>query len=136
MDFIRRNLKRILTDAAGYLLILAGILTGWLPGPGGIPLVVAGLGVLSINNIWAQRLREFVLTHAGKAAEILFPKNPWFEWGWDILALLLFCLTILLEVRHASVWQQGLGLSALFIALLIALTNRERLKRIKSKHKR
>jgi hypothetical protein len=135
MDFIRRNLKRILTDAAGYALILAGILTGWLPGPGGIPLVAAGLGILSINNAWAKRLRVFVLDHAGKATQILFPKNPWAEWGYDVLTIALFGLTICLEARHASLWQQGLGVSAFFIALLIALTNRDRFNRLRGKHK-
>jgi hypothetical protein len=136
MDFMRRNLKRILTDAAGYALILAGILTGWLPGPGGIPLVGAGLGVLSINNAWAKRLRVFVLEHAGKTAQILFPKNAWAEWGYDILTVALFGLTVYLEVHRASLWQQGLGISAFFIALLIALTNRDRLARLRGKHKR
>ncbi|HSX05346.1 MAG TPA: PGPGW domain-containing protein [Candidatus Saccharimonadales bacterium] len=133
---MRRNTKRILTDAAGYGLILAGILTGWLPGPGGIPLVVAGLGLLSINNAWAKRLRIFVMDHAGKAAGILFPKNVWAEWGYDLLALTLLGFTFWLEVHHASVWQMGLGVSAFFIALLIALTNRDRLNRLRNKHKR
>ena len=140
MDFIRRNTKRILTDAAGYALILAAIATGWLPGPGGIPLAVAGLGLLSINNAWAKRVRVLLMEHAGKAADILFPKNPWFEWGYDLLVVLLFALTIVLEVRHASIWQMSLGVSAFFIALLIALSNRDRLDRLRGKsggkHKR
>jgi hypothetical protein len=135
MDFLRRNLKRILTDAAGYALILAGIATGWLPGPGGIPLVVGGLGLLSINNTWAKRLRVFVLDHAGKAADILFPKNPWIEWAYDVLVVILFALTVYLEVHHASIFLMGLGVSAFCIALLIALTNRDRLNRLRGKHK-
>jgi len=134
MTFLRKHGKRILTDTAGYGLILAGVLTGWLPGPGGIPLVVGGLGLLSINNEWAKRLRVFVLNHAGKAAGILFPKNPWVEWAYDILVAALFAITVLLEVRHASLWQMGLGVSAFFIALLIALTNRDRLKRLRGKN--
>src|SRR6266550_691315 len=100
MNFVRRNLKRILTDVAGYGLIL-----------GGIPLVVGGLGLLSINNMWAKRLRIFVLDHAGKAADVLFPKVPWIEWAYDILVVLLFTLTIVLEWRHASIFQMGLGVS-------------------------
>jgi hypothetical protein len=136
MDFMRRNLKRILTDGAGYALILAGILTGWLPGPGGIPLVVGGLGLLSINNLWAKKLRVFVLDNGGKVVEMLFPKNAWVEWAYDILVVLLFALTVVLEIRHASIWQISLGISAFFIALLIALTNRDRLKRLRGKRKR
>jgi hypothetical protein len=135
MEFLKRNAKRIAVDAAGYFLILAGIATGWIPGPGGIPLIVAGLGLLSINNAWAKRLRVFVIENGGKALDILFPKNSWVEWAYDLLVLLLFALTVVLEVRHASIWQISLGVSAFFIALLIALTNRDRLKRLRGKRK-
>ncbi len=38
------------------LLILLGLLTGWLPGPGGIPLTLAGLAVLASEFAWAHRL--------------------------------------------------------------------------------
>ncbi|HSX43178.1 MAG TPA: PGPGW domain-containing protein [Candidatus Saccharimonadales bacterium] len=136
MDFMRRNLKRILTDAAGYALIVAAILTGWLPGPGGIPLAIAGLGLLSINNEWARRIREWLVAHAGKLGDILFPKNSLVEWAYDLLAALLLALTFVLELRHASVIEMTLGVSAFFIALLIALSNRDRLKRLRGKHKR
>ena len=53
-----RVLKRYALDAAGYLLILLALAIGWLPGPGGIPLVLIGLYLLSLNNPWAQRLRD------------------------------------------------------------------------------
>jgi len=135
MQFLQKHGKRILVDGAGYFLILAGILTGWLPGPGGIPLIVAGLGLLSINNEWAKRLRIWVVENGGKAIEILFPKWPWVEWGYDIIAFLLLVLTFLLELHHASFWQMSLGVTAFFIALFIALTNRDRLKRLRGKHK-
>jgi hypothetical protein len=133
MHSLKGSTKRILTDAAGYLLILAGIATGWLPGPGGIPLIVGGLGLLSINNLWAKRLRIWVVENGGKAAEMLFPKHPVAEWGYDVLVVLLFVLTIVLEVRHASVVEMGLGVTAFFLALFIALTNRDRLKRLRGK---
>jgi hypothetical protein len=136
MNIIRRNLKRILTDAAGYALLLAAVLTGWLPGPGGVPLAIAGLGLLSINNAWAKRLRVWAVDHTGKLAEVLFPKNPWAEWAYDLLVILLLALTTALAWRHASFIQLSLSVSLFFIALLIALTNRDRLQRLKSKHKR
>lgn len=40
----------------GGLLIILAPLTGWLPGPGGIPLFIAGLAVLASEFEWAQRL--------------------------------------------------------------------------------
>lgn len=135
MNRLKRQAKRILTDAAGYLLILAAIATGWLPGPGGIPLAIAGLGLLSINNAWAMRLRVYVLKNSGKLATILFPPNPLVQWAYDGLVVVLLVLTAFLEARHASVLQMGLGVSAFFVAVLIALTNRDRLKNLQSKHK-
>jgi hypothetical protein len=136
MSFLRKHTKRVAIDAAGYLLIVGGITTGWIPGPGGIPLIVAGLGLLSINNAWAKRLRVWVIENGGKLVQILFPKWAWAEWGYDIAAFLLLVLTLLLELRHASMWQISLGVTAFFIALFIALTNRDRLKRLRNKHKR
>jgi len=133
MHAFKSRTKRVLTDAAGYFLILAGIATGWLPGPGGIPLIVGGLGLLSINNAWAKRLRIWVVENGGKAVDIIFPKHPVAEWGYDIVVILLFALTIMLEVRHASILQMGFGVTAFFIALFIALTNRDRLKRLRKK---
>jgi uncharacterized protein (TIGR02611 family) len=47
---------RIVIGVVGGLLIIAAPLTGWLPGPGGIPLFIAGLAVLASEFEWAQRL--------------------------------------------------------------------------------
>ena len=58
---IRANPRKLLfyrigVGVVGGLLIIAAPLTGWLPGPGGIPLFIAGLAVLSSEFEWAQRL--------------------------------------------------------------------------------
>ncbi len=37
--------------------MLLAAATGWLPGPGGIPLALVGLAVLSTEFEWARRLR-------------------------------------------------------------------------------
>jgi hypothetical protein len=47
----------------GFLLLAAGGALMVLPGPG-IPLVVAGLGLLSLEVEWAKRLRRRVMEHA------------------------------------------------------------------------
>ena len=129
----RLPFKRILTDTAGYLLIVAALLTGWLPGPGGIPLALAGLGLLSINNKWARNLREWLMKHGGELTTVLFPSNPIIQWLYDILVVLLIIVTGVLEARHAAVWQMSLGVAAFFLALFIALMNRDRLARVKRK---
>lgn len=42
--------------AIGLLLVLLGLATGWLPGPGGIPLILGGLAVWASEFHWAHRL--------------------------------------------------------------------------------
>jgi hypothetical protein len=135
MDFIKRNAKRIAVDAAGYLLLVAALATGWLPGPGGIPLALAGLGILSINNEWARRLRTYLLDHGGKIVQVIFPKNPFFEWFYDILVLVVLALVTYLAFHHAAIWQISLAIGLFFAALAIALLNRDRYNRLKGQRK-
>ncbi|HET8709582.1 MAG TPA: hypothetical protein VFL85_04885 [Candidatus Saccharimonadales bacterium] len=136
MSSLRRNTKRILTDAAGYGLLILAALTGWLPGPGGIPLALAGLGLLSINNAWARKIRDYLLDHGGKIVRIIFPPNPVMQWLYDIVVVLLFALVVVLEWRHAAVWQMSLGIALFFIAVAIALLNRDRYNRLKNRRKK
>ncbi len=51
---------RIGVAVIGVTLIVAAPLTGWLPGPGGIPLFLAGLAVLSTEFLWAKRFRDWL----------------------------------------------------------------------------
>lgn len=132
---LHKNIKRIGIDAAGYLLIIAAGLTGWLPGPGGIPLFVAGLGLLSINNIWAKDLREYVLKHGGKIVQLIFPKHPIAQWSYDVIAITLFTVSAYLGWKHAAIWQVSVAASAFFVAVFIALMNRERLTRLRNSRK-
>ena len=53
----RLRVYRIGVAIAGLLLICLGIITGPLPGPGGIPLVLLGLATWSSEFEWAYRLR-------------------------------------------------------------------------------
>ncbi len=136
MKAFHRNIKRIGIDAAGYLLIIAAGLTGWLPGPGGIPLFVAGLGLLSINNKWAKDLREYTLKHGGKIIQFIFPKHPIAQWAYDIVAVTLFAVSVVLAWHHAAIWQVSMAASAFFLAVFIALMNRERLTNIRNKRRK
>lgn len=45
----------------GSMLILAAAATGWLPGPGGIPLFLIGIAILATEFVWAERIRDRVL---------------------------------------------------------------------------
>ncbi len=133
MGRLSRNMKRIAVDAAGYGLIVLAGLTGWLPGPGGIPLAIAGLGLLSINNQWAKNLREYTLKNGGRFIKIIFPKHPIAQWIYDIVAVALFAVAAYLGWRHAALWQVSVATMVFFAAIFIALMNRERLAALKRK---
>lgn len=133
MGILSRNIKRIAVDAAGYGLIVLAGLTGWLPGPGGIPLAIAGLGLLSINNQWAKNLREYTLKNGGRFIKIIFPKHPIAQWIYDIVAVALFAVAAYLGWRHAALWQVSVATMVFFAAIFIALMNRERLAALKRK---
>lgn len=45
----------------GMFFFVAAILTGWLPGPGGIPLFLVGVAILSTEFAWAKKVRDIVM---------------------------------------------------------------------------
>jgi uncharacterized protein (TIGR02611 family) len=59
--------KRALRVVGGFTLLIAGLVLMVLPGPG-IPLVIAGLGLLSLEYTWARRLRAWVTARAERVA--------------------------------------------------------------------
>lgn len=129
---------RILTDTAGYGLLILALLTGWLPGPGGVPLAIAGLGLLSIHNAWARRLRDYALEHGKELAHRLFLDNPWLQAAYDAAVVALLALGAALLWRYDGKWVVALAGAAFGMALGIGLANRKRLERFidRIKHKR
>jgi hypothetical protein len=47
----------------GGLFVIAAGLTGWLPGPGGIPLFLLGIAILATEFAWAKRIEQFILRY-------------------------------------------------------------------------
>lgn len=134
MHFLRRNAKRILTDIAGYGLIVLGVLLSPVPGPGGIPLIIGGLGLLSVNNEWARRVRSYLLDHGGKFVKLLFPPSALIQWLYDAVTVLLLALVAVLIWTRSHVWQISLATALFFLAIFVAAMNRERYARFKRKH--
>ena len=52
---------RIGVGVVGALLLVLAALTGWLPGPGGIPLFLIGMAVLASEFRWAHRITVGVM---------------------------------------------------------------------------
>lgn len=58
---VPRTIRRPIVLVVGMVFVIAAGLTGWLPGPGGIPLFLIGVAILATEFEWAQRLRDFIL---------------------------------------------------------------------------
>jgi hypothetical protein len=87
---------RAVIAAIGLLLVLLGLATGWLPGPGGIPLILGGLAVWASEFHWAHRLM-LRLKHALHVYQSWSGRRKLVSWlvflaacgliGWGCLAL-------------------------------------------------
>lgn len=60
MGVLKRAARWVAVSTVGSMLVVAGVVMLFLPGPGALVLV-AGFAVLSIEFLWAQRLRERTL---------------------------------------------------------------------------
>jgi hypothetical protein len=58
---IPTSIRKPLVLVVGGLFILAAAATGWLPGPGGIPLFLIGIAILATEFEWAERWRDRIL---------------------------------------------------------------------------
>lgn len=125
-----RLIVRIATDTLGVLLILGAIFFGWLPGVGGIPLFLAGLGLLAINNHWARRLLEFTRERGAKLYNTLFTDHLHLMWLYDILSIGIAATCVSLLVFHDSYLWRSVAFFFLTVAILIFFANRRRLQKI------
>jgi Putative transmembrane protein (PGPGW) len=125
----RPLIKRIATDSLGVLMLIGAILFGWLPGPGGIPLALGGLGLLSINHDWAKKLLINIKDRSSTLYDIFFPDNKLVKAAYDIIGLLVAGFAIYLLLQSTG-FVVSLAVVMLFIGLGLLLTNRRRLQKI------
>lgn len=55
------GVRRPIVLTIGVLIVLLSGTVGWLPGPGGIPIFLLGVAILSSEFHWAQRFKLFIL---------------------------------------------------------------------------
>jgi hypothetical protein len=123
-------LKRLGIDLLGILLIILAILLGWLPGPGGIPMLIAGLGLLSINHEWARRWINNVEKHGLTLSSKIFRDHTVWKICLDIVGTLLLGLGIWLFTSATRNYLYAIATSTTCLSLVLILGNRKRLKRI------
>jgi hypothetical protein len=113
-------------DSLGVCFMVAALLTGWLPGPGGVPLFIIGLSLLGINHTWAKRYIDLIRRYTDRISDVIFSKDRSQRNNIDGIGPLLTAIGALLVYRHAAVWQTSVGISVLCTGLVLLLGNRSR----------
>ena len=100
---------------------------GPLPGPGGIPLLLAGFGLLAVNHDWADDAILLVKNHGDNFINIFFPNVTWIKWTWDIGLVLLFIFGLWVDTRGESFLFTIIGLLINALSTTLFMLNRGRL---------
>ncbi len=131
MNRVVKFWKIIIFDSLGVLFMVVAVLTGWLPGPGGVPLFLIGLSLLAINHEWAQKYIDLLIEYANKIGDLVFVKNSKIQVAYDVLAPILIFLAVSLLIRHSAIWMISLGVMLFFLGITLFLGNRHRWRKIK-----
>lgn len=111
-------------------MILAAIFFGWLPGIGGIPLFLGGLGLLAINNEWARKWLEYLKNRGSDVARVVFAENKKLMFMNDIIAALLFSGSVIVLVEYPNYFARTIAFAGMGLSAGLFFGNRDRLKRI------
>lgn len=85
---------RIVVGVVGGLLVLLGLSTGWLPGPGGIPLTLLGLAVLASEFQWAHRLLQRTRVQVRRFGDWSARQPRWLRWLGGVAAFVAVAATL------------------------------------------
>lgn len=131
MKTVYRFWKVVIIDIIGVLFMIFALATGWLPGPGGIPLFIIGLSLLAINHTWAQKYIDILKDYADKLGDLIFVNNPKLQITYDLVAPILIIVSVVLLVRHNAIWMISVGVVCFFLGLTLFLGNRNRWHKLK-----
>jgi len=129
-------LQRIAIDVAGFGLLVLAVLTGWLPGPGGIPLFLVGLGVLAMNYEWAERLLKNFDKKRRQLTDKYLMTSPRVSFFVDIAGIIILVVAAYGGLTLNTLWQQGLCLGGGLLALVVLISNQKRFERLLKRLKR
>lgn len=131
----RGRLQTILIDILGLLLIVAAAPVGLIPGPGGLILFAAGLGLLASNHVWAENLLLRVKDEGGKIGEIIFQSNPKIQLLIDLLSIGLLAGGIYLAMEATGLLRTA-SVSLIILGTILLFGNRHRFKKLTAKFKK
>ncbi len=122
--------QRIAIDVAGFGLIIISPFLGWLPGPGGIPLFLAGLGLVSLNHEWAEKLLKDFDKKRVEFTEKYLMASRRVSRTIDVCSVIVLCLGVYLAFTQKEFILRGVGLACITIPLIIIFSNQKRFERI------
>ena len=128
-------LKRLAIDIAGFGLMILAPFLGWLPGPGGIPLFLAGLGLVSINHHWARRLLNAFDVRRMEFTDKYLMAGWMFSLALDVICFILLCAGVYVSFTNDNILIRGVSIGIGMTAFIIILSNQKRLDRIVAKLK-
>ena len=126
MKRIFRFWKILILDLVGVAMMILALLTGWLPGPGGIPLFIIGLGVLAIHHEWAQDIIDWLKERLDDIGDIIFTEDKDVQLAYDIICPLMVAGGAYFLWLHNAPWQIGFGAFAIITGVTILAGNRKR----------
>lgn len=109
------------------LLIVTSPLVGWLPGPGGIVIFLAGISVLASEFDWAENFKVVVTEKVPQELKRRWQPTPRWALTFDITCLLLLVAAYICYAR--AIYMPVISFT--LAASMLALFNRNRLQRLK-----
>ena len=133
---MKSKTKAILIDILGFGLIIAAAPIGWLPGPGGIAVLILGLSLLANNHEWAERLMNRVKHKSAAASRKFSEASPRTKWIIDITSVVFIIVAAVLITQFTQSLLVTSGISFIIAGVLMAATNQNRYKKVWDKFKR
>lgn len=127
--------KRLLTDIAGFGLIIVAPFIGMLPGPGGVPLFFAGLGLIANNHTWAKNILNMLEKKRELITTQILLNNPAISRGIDVLCTILILSASYVAATTESFIVRGIFLGFISFSLIILFSNQKRIERIIARYR-
>ena len=114
--------------------MLLAIATGWLPGPGGIPLFIIGLSILAIHHDWAQKYIDKIKDYVEYIAKQVFTEDKDVQLAYDIICPFMVIGGIYLLLLHNDLCQITVGIFLVVTGVTILSGKRKRFQNFKKTH--
>lgn len=100
-------LRKPVVFTLGLALICVAPLVGWIPGPGGILVFLAGIGILGSEFDWALSLKQFFLKTVPAEVKKRWQPTPRWQFTFDVTSALLLTCALFFVVKE--MWSPALS---------------------------